>query len=118
MAIDDVPPLTPAAFQVVLALAGGKAHGYRIMGYVSEVSDGAIHLPPGTLYRTIARLVADGLVQEVPNRNENAAHDARRRYYRLTRLGRRVAMREAKMLARLVDAAADVGLLSRRADTA
>lgn len=118
MATDDIPPLTPAAFQVVLALAGGRAHGYRIMSFVSEVSDGAIHLPPGTLYRTIARLVADGLVQEVPGRGENAPHDARRRYYQLTRLGRRVAVREAKMLARLVGAAADAGLLSRQADTA
>jgi DNA-binding PadR family transcriptional regulator len=112
------PPLTPAAFQVLLALAGGKAHGYGIMGFVSEVTAGSVQLGPGTLYRTLARLAADGLVEEVRDARENEPHDARRRYYQLSRHGRQVAVREAELLERLVFAATEAGLLARRAETA
>ena len=117
---DNLGPLTPAALQVVLALAGGKAHGYGIMGFVSELTDGAVQLGPGTLYRTLARLATDGLVEEIPERHEDAPHDSRRRYYQLTELGWRVAAKEAELLERLVEAAANAGLTSRskRADTA
>lgn len=121
MADGKLPPLTPAAFQVMLALAGGPAHGYRIMGFVHDVTAGEVQLGPGTLYRTLARLSADGLVEETHGRRTDEPHDARRRYYRLTGLGWRTASREAELQARLVDAATRVGLLperTRRADTA
>jgi DNA-binding PadR family transcriptional regulator len=105
------PPITPAGFQVLLALAGGKAHGYAVMQFVEEATGGTVTLGPGTLYRTIARLVADGLVEEVPGGDGKDPHDARRRYYRLTRLGTAAARREAELMSRLVRLAAESGLL-------
>jgi DNA-binding PadR family transcriptional regulator len=106
------PPLTPAGYQVLLALAGGKTHGYAVMQFVEQISGGTVALGPGTLYRTIARLVADGLVEEVTGGADSGEpHDARRRYYRLTPLGRTAATRETELMARLVDAAAAAGLL-------
>ncbi|MFI5587916.1 PadR family transcriptional regulator [Amycolatopsis sp. NPDC051758] len=107
----DGNPLTPAAFQVLLALAagpGGRAHGYGIMGFVAEVTDGAVQLGPGTLYRTLTRLAADGLAEELPG------EDSRRRYYRITPAGREAASHEASLLRRLVAAAGDAGLLAGR----
>ena len=106
----DGNPLTPAAFQVLLALAtgpGGRAHGYGIMGFVAEVTGGAVQLGPGTLYRTLTRLAADGLAEELPG------EDSRRRYYRITPAGRAAAARETALLARLVAAAGDAGLTAR-----
>lgn len=106
-------PLTPAAFQVLLALAAGATHGYAVMRFVEELSAGAVRLGPGTLYRTLGRLVADGLVEEAGERDPEAPHDARRRYYRLSTAGRRAAQAEAEVLERLVAAAARSGLLRR-----
>jgi DNA-binding PadR family transcriptional regulator len=111
MADRNPPPLTPAGFQVLLALAGGRAHGYAVMRFVEEVTGGTVALGPGTLYRTIARLVADGLVEEVPGGETDEPHDARRRYYRLTPLGVTAAKAETKLMARLVEVAAAAGLL-------
>lgn len=108
------PPLTPAGYQVLLALAGGRAHGYAVMRFIDEVTRGEVQLGPGTLYRTIARLVADGLVEEVSGGEEGEPHDARRRYYRLTPLGVAAATRETELLARLLDVAAGAGLLDKR----
>ena len=111
MTVNPVPPLTPAAFQVLLALAAGQAHGYAVMRFVEQVSDATVRLGPGTLYRTIARLLAEGLVEEVEGGDPAAPHDARRRYYRLTPLGHRAAQAEAALLQRLVAAATQAGLL-------
>jgi DNA-binding PadR family transcriptional regulator len=108
------PPLTPAGFQVLLALAAGHSHGYAVMGFVERVTDGAVRLGPGTLYRTIARLVADGLVTETGGGDPAAPHDSRRRYYALTPRGREAAAKEATLLARLADAASAAGLLPER----
>ena len=105
------PTLTPAGFQVLLALASGHAHGYAVMGFVEEVTGGAVRLGPGTLYRTIARLVADGLVVEAEDSDPGAPHDARRRYYALTDSGWQAAAAEAELLARLTGAATAAGLL-------
>ncbi len=106
MADGKLPPLTPAGYQVLLALAGGTTHGYAIMRFVDRVTGGEVRLGPGTLYRTIARLAADGLVEET-----STEPDARRRDYRLTRLGHAAARRESALLARLVAIAAEAGLL-------
>lgn len=104
--------ITAAGFQVLLALASGPAHGYAVMRFVEQVSDGAVKLGPGTLYRTISRLLADGLVEESDDGDPGAPHDARRRYYRLTPLGVQAVRAEAAMLARMVSAAREAGLIT------
>lgn len=111
MTVNPAPPLTPAAFQVLLALAAGEAHGYAVMRFVEQVTAGTVRLGPGTLYRTIGRLLADGLVEETEGGDPAAPHDARRRYYRLTPLGRQAARDEAALLQRMVAAATEAGLL-------
>jgi DNA-binding PadR family transcriptional regulator len=117
MTVNSVPPLTPAGFQVLLALAAGEAHGYAVMRFVEQVTAGSVRLGPGTLYRTIGRLLADGLVEEVEGGDPAAPHDARRRYYRLTPLGRQAAEAEAAQLERLVAAATQAGLLPAKEPT-
>ena len=112
------PPLTSAGFQVLLALASGHAHGYAVMGFVETVTGGQVRLGPGTLYRTIARLLADELVTESDSSDPSAPHDARRRYYQLTPLGEQTVRDEAGLLARLVEAAHAAGVLDRPRRTA
>jgi DNA-binding PadR family transcriptional regulator len=114
MPVNPTPPLTPAAFQVLLALAAGHAHGYAVMQFIEQLTAATVKLGPGTLYRTIGRLLADGLVEEVAGGDPDAPHDARRRYYRLTPLGRQAAQAEAAQLERLVAAAAQAGLLPNK----
>lgn len=108
------PALTRAGFHTLLALAAGHAHGYAIMGFVEELTEGSARMGPGTLYRTIARLVSDGLVVEAEGESDpDAPHDARRRYYSLTERGRAAAAAEAAVLERVVEAAGQAGLLPR-----
>jgi DNA-binding PadR family transcriptional regulator len=107
-----VPTLTTAGFQVLLALASGHSHGYAVMGFVDQLTDGQVRLGPGTLYRTLARLVADELVTESEANDPSAPHDARRRYYQLTPLGERAVREEADLMVRLVDAARNAGILN------
>jgi DNA-binding PadR family transcriptional regulator len=92
---EDFIPLTPVAFEVLLALGEGMRHGYAIMREVEARSVGrSIH--PGTLYRALGRLVDEGLLEELePPESEE---DERRRYYAITSLGRRVASAEANRL--------------------
>jgi DNA-binding PadR family transcriptional regulator len=104
-------PLTMAAFHILLALAGGEMHGYGIMQEVNERSEGAVRLGPGTLYRSIQRLLADGLIEETAERPDPEIDDERRRYYRLTTLGVHVAQKEAQRLAALVRVAQSRRLL-------
>jgi DNA-binding PadR family transcriptional regulator len=89
-------PLTPAAFHVLLALADREKHGYAVMKEVSELTDGRVRLSAGTLYGIMKRLLAEGLIEPVRSMGEKA--DERRQYYRLTRLGREVAVAEAERL--------------------
>jgi len=117
MTVNSTPPLTPAAFQVLLALAAGQAHGYAVMRFVEQVTAGSVRLGPGTLYRTVGRLLADGLVEEIEGGDPAAPHDARRRYYRLTPLGRQAAEAEAALLHRMVAAATQAGLLPTKERT-
>jgi len=107
----SLPAITTAGFQVLLALASGHSHGYAVMGFVDQLTNGQVRLGPGTLYRTLARLVADELVSETETSDPNAPHDARRRYYQLTPLGAQAVRQEAELLARMVDAAHTAGLL-------
>ena len=104
-------PLTAAAFHILLALAGGEMHGYGIMQEVIARSGGTVRLGPGTLYRSIQRLLADGLITESSDRPDPELDDERRRYYRLTSLGLRVAQGEAQRLAALVRVAQSRRLL-------
>jgi DNA-binding PadR family transcriptional regulator len=80
--IASQPPLTPAVFAILLALAGGEKHGYAIMKEAALPAGGGIALGPGTLYGTLDRLIRDALVEET-----GLTDDARRRYYRITHLG-------------------------------
>jgi DNA-binding PadR family transcriptional regulator len=91
-------PLTPAVFHILLALADEDRHGYAIMQEVLRRA--GITLGPGTLYGTIKRLLADGLIAELGDRPD--PDNDRRRYYRLTALGRRVTSAEARRMAELV----------------
>ncbi len=95
-------PLTPAVFQILLVLTDGERHGYAIMKEVEANTRGQMRLGPGTLYRSIKRMLGDGLIEECDERPDPELDDERRRYYRLTALGRRVAAAEAERLAGLV----------------
>lgn len=108
-------PLTPAVFHILLALAGQERHGYGIMRAVAHDTDGAVRLGPGTLYRSIKAMLASGLIVESDERPDPALDDERRRYYRLTVLGRRVAQAEVARLERLV-AIAQATPLAREAN--
>lgn len=104
-------PLTPAAFHVLLSLAGEERHGYGIMREVERRSSGEERLGPGTLYRTIGRLLDDGLIEESGERPDPERDDERRRYYRITEKGVKAAGTEAQRLEALVGAARDRRLL-------
>src|SRR5688500_15809525 len=96
---DDFLPLTPAMFHILLALADRERYGYDIMREVDERTEGKVRLGPGTLYGSIKRMLGDVLVQELDERPDPELDDERRRYYRLTDFGYRVAVAEAERLA-------------------
>ena len=93
----DSLPLTPALFHVLLSLADGEKHGYAMLKEVEERTSGTVSLSTGTLYGIIKRLLADGMIRE-----SVAGSDDRRRAYRLTAFGRKVALAEAERLRDLV----------------
>jgi DNA-binding PadR family transcriptional regulator len=98
-------PLAPATFEILLALVDQERHGYAIMKEVAERTDGAVRLGPGTLYGALKRLLEGGLVKEEGERADPELGDERRRYYRLTNFGLRVARAEARRLEAMVRAA-------------
>jgi DNA-binding PadR family transcriptional regulator len=110
---DSFLPLTPAAFHILLALADGEKHGYAIMQEADTISGGQVKLGPGTLYGTLKRMLGDGWIEESDTRPDPDLDDERRRYYRLTNLGGRVARAETARLARLVEAARAKHLAAR-----
>jgi DNA-binding PadR family transcriptional regulator len=91
-------PLTPFVLHVLLALADGDKHGYAIIKEVRRRTSGDVELGASSLYAVLKRLLADGFVEETDERPDPALDDERRRYYRLTRLGREVAVAELKRL--------------------
>ncbi len=95
-------PLTPAMFNVLLALAGEDLHGYAILKEVAGQTNGEVQLSTGTLYGIIKRLLTDGLIVEMRRRPAVENDDARRRYYHLTDLGREMAVAEARRMEKLV----------------
>ena len=107
---DGYLPLTPAVLDIVLALGDDELHGYGIMREVRRRTDGRRRLAPGTLYRSLRQMQERGLVEESLERPVPSLDDERRRYYRLTELGRRVAAAEVERLEGLVRAARSKGL--------
>jgi DNA-binding PadR family transcriptional regulator len=107
-------PLPAAAFHILVALADGDRHGYAIMQDVATGTAGKLKLNPGTLYTTIKRLLDQGLVTEVDERPDPEEDDERRRYYRLTEIGREVAKAEAVRLQQALAFARQAGLAPKR----
>jgi DNA-binding PadR family transcriptional regulator len=95
-------PLPSAAFQILLSLAGEDLHGYAIMRQVAEQTEGRMKLGPGTLYSSIQSLLEARLIEEVDQREDAKLGNERRRYYRLTSAGRKLARSEAERLADLL----------------
>ena len=114
---DDVQALLPlptAFFHVLVALADRDRHGYSIMQDVSARTDGKVRLSAGTLYSAVRRMLEQGLIEELRDRPDPSSNDERRRYYRLTRLGRRVAIAEARRVNDMLTQARATGLIPRK----
>jgi DNA-binding PadR family transcriptional regulator len=114
-AVDSLLPLPAAAFHILLALADGDRHGYAIIQEVEARTGGELRLSAGTLYRSIQRMLEQGLLVEVRERPAPELDDERRRYYRLTPFGGSVARAEAQRLTKLVKMARAVGFAPGRA---
>ena len=96
---EELIPLTPAVFNILLALADSEKHGYGIMLEVETNTKGQVLMGPGTLYGSIKRMLKAGLIAESDERADPGMDDQRRKYYKLTNLGRRVLSMEAERLA-------------------
>ena len=117
MGIDtnELLPLPTATFHILLALADGDRHGYAIIQDVEARTDGGLRLSPGTLYRSIQRMLEQGLLVETRDRPGPEQDDERRRYYRITPFGTAVAKAEAGRLTQLVRLARAKGFAPGRA---
>ena len=116
---DDAPgdllPLPPATFHILLSLAVDDRHGYAIIQDVADRTDGAVKLSAGTLYRSIQRMLEQGLLEEILQRPAPEDDDERRRYYRITTFGEAVARAETQRLTSLVKLAKATGLVPKGA---
>jgi DNA-binding PadR family transcriptional regulator len=110
---EDLLPLTPAVFNIMLALADGEKHGYGIMLEVETNTNGQITMGPGTLYGSIKRMLKAGLIEECDERSDPELDHQRRRYYRLTGMGQQVLRLEAERLASQVHLARAKNLLAK-----
>jgi DNA-binding PadR family transcriptional regulator len=110
---ESLLPLSPVSFEILLTLSDDDAHGYHIMQEVERRTNRAIVLHPGTLYRALARLLDDALIEEVDAATSQKGGDDRRRCYCLTRFGRSVLMAEASRLDQQVREARARRLLRR-----
>jgi DNA-binding PadR family transcriptional regulator len=108
---ESLLPLPTAVFQILIALADGDRHGYSIMRETAARTDGKVQLSAGTLYSSIRRMLEQGLIGELADSPDPTSSDERRRYYRLTRFGRRVATAEVERLSGLVKQARAAGLV-------
>jgi DNA-binding PadR family transcriptional regulator len=108
---DSLLPLPPAVFHILIALADRDRHGYSIMQDVASRTEGKVQLSAGTLYSAIRRMLEQGLIEELAESPDPSSTDERRRYYRLTRFGRRVAAAEVGRLNALVQQARATGLV-------
>lgn len=101
--ITKLLPLRPAVLHILIALNEGDRHGYALKQDVEERTDGIVKLGPGTLYETLQRMQERGLIEEVDRRPPPELDHAQRRYYRITRFGRRVFEAEVNRLGSVVD---------------
>ena len=106
-------PLTPAVFHILLALGKQNMYGLAITQEVETLTQGQVRLGPGTLYRSLQRMVLDGLIEERGDGEQSLPRDERRRVYSLTSFGQQVASLEAQRLSSLVDAAKVRGFLAQ-----
>lgn len=109
--IESLLPLPTAVFHILIALADRERHGYSIMQDVSARTAGKVQLSAGTLYSSIRRMLEQGLIEELADSPDPSSSDERRRYYRLTRFGRRVAADEVERLKALLRQARATGLV-------
>jgi DNA-binding PadR family transcriptional regulator len=112
---DSLLPLPPAAFHILIALAEEDRHGYAIIQEVAARTRGEVRLGAGTLYRSIQRMLDQGLLVEVRERPAPEHDDERRRYYRITPFGRDVAKAEVRRLSQLVRLARASGFVAPQA---
>ena len=110
--VQGMLPLAPAFLHILIALGEGERHGYSIMQDVAERTGGRVRMSPGTLYGSIKRMLVDGLIEELTTGAAGA--DERRRFYRITKFGRRVAAAEAERLTALLSQARESGLVPRK----
>jgi DNA-binding PadR family transcriptional regulator len=110
---DAFLPLTAPMLHTLVALADGEKHGYAILKEIARRTGGSVRLSAGTLYALIRRATADGLIVESDERPDPALDDERRRYYRLTPLGRRVTIAEITRLESIVEMARAKNLVRR-----
>ena len=110
--VDALLPLAPAFLHILIALGEGERHGYSIMQDVEERTDGRLRMSPGTLYGSIKRMLEEGLIEELTTGAAGA--DERRRYYRITKFGRRVVAAEAERMSALLSQARLSGLVPKR----
>jgi DNA-binding PadR family transcriptional regulator len=111
---ESLLPLHRDTFHILVSLSDRDRHGYSILQDVAERTGGKLRLSPSTLYASVKRLLEQGLIEELAERPDPAHDDERRRYYRLTRFGRDVAVAEARRLERLLADARATGLLPKR----
>jgi DNA-binding PadR family transcriptional regulator len=107
---DSLLPLPTAVFHILIALADRDRHGYSIMQDVAARTEGKVQLSAGTLYSSIRRMLEQGLIKELTESPDPASTDERRRYYRLTRFGKRVAGAEVERLSAMLQQARATGL--------
>jgi len=112
---ESLLPLAPAAFHILIALADEDRHGYGIIQEVSARTSGSVRLSPATLYRTIQRMLEDGLILETLERPVPELDDERRRYYRMTPFGAAVARAETTRLDHLIGLARASGFVTGKA---
>src|SRR6478609_1372247 len=109
--LESLLPLPTAVFHILIALADRDRHGYSIMQDVAARTDGKVQLSAGTLYSSIRRMLEQGLIEELSDSPDPSSTDERRRYYRLSRFGKRVAAAEVERLRGLLQQARATGLV-------
>jgi DNA-binding PadR family transcriptional regulator len=107
---EELLPLTPAVFHILLALAEEERHGYSIMQQVAATTEGQVKMGPGTLYGTVKRLLQAKLIEKSDERPDPELDDERRLYYRLTSFGRRVLSAELSRYSKAIKVARKFGL--------
>ncbi len=112
---ESLIPLPPATFHILMALADEDRHGYAIILDVAERTSGKLRLSAGTLYRSIQRMLEQGLIVETSDRPAPEYDDERRRYYRITPFGTAVAQAETRRLTELLKMARARGFVPGRA---